>query len=130
MRKMALSVLAAGVILIGSFAQAEAAPANSDSSKPAAVKVTTTAGRTRLGEFAPEFARYNDDVLFGEVWSRNDILSLRERSLITVASLMSSGILDSSLTPANPCPDGRCNFPVPSAWGPGPDIPAHSWSRK
>ena len=97
MRKMALSVLAAGVILIGSFAQAEAAPANSDSSKPAAVKVTTTAGRTRLGEFAPEFARYNDDVLFGEVWSRNDILSLRERSLITVASLMSSGILDSSL---------------------------------
>ena len=59
--------------------------------------MTTTAGRTRLGDFAPEFARYNDDVLFGEVWSRNDILSLRERSLITVASLMSSGILDSSL---------------------------------
>ena len=97
MKKMLLSVLATGVVLISSFAQAEAAPANSDGSKPAAVKVTTTAGRTRLGDFAPEFARYNDDVLFGEVWSRNDILSLRERSLITVASLMSSGILDSSL---------------------------------
>ena len=97
MKKMILSVLAAGVVVIGSFAQAEAAPTNPDGSKPAAVKVTTTAGRTRLGDFAPEFARYNDDVLFGEVWSRNDILSLRERSLITVASLMSSGILDSSL---------------------------------
>ena len=97
MKKIVLSVLAAGVVLMGGFAQAEAAPANSDGSKPAAVKVTTTAGRTRLGDFAPEFARYNDDVLFGEVWSRNDILSLRERSLITVASLMSSGILDSSL---------------------------------
>lgn len=97
MKKMLLSVLAAGVVLMGGFVQAEAAPANSDGSKPAAVKVTTTAGRTRLGDFAPEFARYNDDVLFGEVWSRNDILSLRERSLITVASLMSSGILDSSL---------------------------------
>lgn len=34
-----------------------------------------TAGRDALGEFAPEFARFNDDVLFGEVWSREDKLS-------------------------------------------------------
>lgn len=32
--------------------------------------IKQTAGRDRLGEFAPEFARLNDDVLFGEVWSR------------------------------------------------------------
>ena len=44
-------------------------------------KIIQTAGRTQLGEFAPEFAHLNDDILFGEVWSRNDLLSLRDRSL-------------------------------------------------
>ena len=52
-------------------------------------KIVQTAGRTQLGEFAPEFARLNDDILFGEVWSRNDRLSLRDRSLVTLTSLIS-----------------------------------------
>ena len=56
-----------------------------------------TAGRDALGEFAPKFAELNDDVLFGEVWSREDKLSPRDRSLVTVAALIGSGILDSSL---------------------------------
>lgn len=56
-----------------------------------------TAGRDALGEFAPEFARFNDDVLFGEVWSRENKLSPRDRSMITVSALMASGILDISL---------------------------------
>lgn len=56
-----------------------------------------TAGRNALGEFAPKFAELNDDVLFGEIWSREDKLSARDRSLVTVAALMGSGILDSSL---------------------------------
>lgn len=60
-------------------------------------KIIQTAGREQLGEFAPEFAHLNDDILFGEVWSRNDLLSLRDRSLITVISLVSQGITDSSL---------------------------------
>ena len=59
--------------------------------------VKQTAGRDALGEFAPKFAELNDDVLFGEVWSREDKLSPRDRSLVTVAALMGSGILDSSL---------------------------------
>lgn len=59
--------------------------------------VKQTAGRDSLGDFAPKFAQLNDDVLFGEVWSREDKLSLRDRSLITVVALMSKGILDSSL---------------------------------
>ena len=59
--------------------------------------VKQTAGRNQLGEFAPKFAELDDDVLFGEVWSREDKLSLRDRSLITVVALMSKGILDSSL---------------------------------
>ena len=42
-------------------------------------KITQTAGRTQLGEFAPEFAHLNNDILFGEVWSRNDLLSLRDQ---------------------------------------------------
>ncbi len=61
-------------------------------------KIVQTAGREQLGDFAPEFARLNDDILFGEVWSRNDLLSLRDRSLVTITSLISQGITDSSLT--------------------------------
>lgn len=61
-------------------------------------KIVQTAGRQQLGEFAPEFAHLNDDILFGEVWSRNDLLSLRDRSLVTITSLISQGITDSSLT--------------------------------
>ena len=56
-----------------------------------------TAGRDALGGFAPKFAELNDDVLFGEVWSREDKLSARDRSVVTATALMASGILDSSL---------------------------------
>ena len=56
-----------------------------------------TAGRDALGEFAPKFAELNDDVLFGEVWSREDKLSPRDRSMLTASALMASAILDSSL---------------------------------
>lgn len=59
-------------------------------------KIVQTAGRNALGEFAPEFARFNDDVLFGENWNNEDI-DVKTRSIITVVALMSSGILDSSL---------------------------------
>lgn len=55
-----------------------------------------TAGHDELGEFAPAFAHYNDDVLFGEIWAREKELSPKERSLITVAGLMGMGVLDSS----------------------------------
>lgn len=60
--------------------------------------IKQTAGRDQLGEFAPKFAELNDDVLFGEVWSRTDKLGLRDRSLVTITSLISQGITDSSLT--------------------------------
>ena len=60
--------------------------------------IKQTAGRDQLGEFAPKFAELNDDVLFGEVWSRTDKLGLRDRSLVTLTSLISQGITDSSLT--------------------------------
>ena len=60
-------------------------------------EVQQTAGRAALGEFAPEFAHLNDDVLFGEVWNRQDKLSLHNRSLVTILSLMAQGITDSSL---------------------------------
>lgn len=55
-----------------------------------------TAGRDALGKFAPKFAQLNDDVLFGEVWAREDRLSPRDRSLITVVALTTSGVFDSS----------------------------------
>ncbi|MBQ7628504.1 MAG: carboxymuconolactone decarboxylase family protein [Clostridiales bacterium] len=59
-------------------------------------KIVQTAGRDQLGSFAPEFAHYNDDVLFGENWNNGD-LDLKTRSIITVVALMSQGITDSSL---------------------------------
>lgn len=51
-----------------------------------------TAGRERLGKIAPKFAELNDDVLFGEVWSREDKLSPRDRSMVTIAALFSAGL--------------------------------------
>ena len=59
-------------------------------------KITQTAGRNALGTFAPEFAHFNDDILFGENWNNQDI-DVKTRSIITVVALMASGIMDSSL---------------------------------
>lgn len=58
--------------------------------------VKQTAGRDQLGDFAPDFAHYNDDVLFGENWNNADI-DLKTRCIVTVVALVSSGITDSSL---------------------------------
>lgn len=58
--------------------------------------IQQTAGKDVLGKFAPQFAALNDDVLFHEVWGREDECSLRDRSLITVIALMAMGITDSS----------------------------------
>lgn len=60
--------------------------------------VKQTAGRDALNDFAPKFAELKDDVLFGEVWSRADKLSLKMRSIVTLTALISKGIVDSSLT--------------------------------
>ena len=59
------------------------------------MKVKQTAGRDGLGQFAPQFAALNDNVLFGEVWS-GDGLSLKLRSILTVSALVSKGLIDSS----------------------------------
>ncbi|QFJ56427.1 carboxymuconolactone decarboxylase family protein [Pseudobutyrivibrio xylanivorans] len=59
-------------------------------------KIVQTAGREQLGEFAPDFAHFNDDVLFGEDWNNQDI-DVKARSIITVVALVSQGITDSSL---------------------------------
>ena len=96
MKKKVASVVAAAMITttlvpMGAIAMAE------NQTEKKAVKIVQTAGRDQLGEFAPAFARYNDDILFGEVWSRNDKLSLRDRSIVTVCALISSGVIDSSL---------------------------------
>lgn len=59
-------------------------------------KITQTAGRTQLGDFAPMFAHLNDDVLFGEVWNQ-EAIDVKTKCIITVVALMASGITDSSL---------------------------------
>ena len=56
-----------------------------------------TAGRDILGDFAPKFAELNDDVLFGQVWSREEQLSPHDRSIVTVTALLAGGVLDSAL---------------------------------
>lgn len=50
-------------------------------------KIIQTAGRDALSEFAPQFAHFNDDVLFGENWNDQN-LDLKTRSIITVVALM------------------------------------------
>lgn len=46
-----------------------------------------------LGDFAPALVGFTDDVLFGDVWKRTD-LSPKERSVVTVAALTTSGNTD------------------------------------
>ena len=58
--------------------------------------IKQTAGRDNLGELAPKFAHYNDDILFGENWN-NPSVDVKTRCIITVVALMSSGITDNSL---------------------------------
>lgn len=48
-----------------------------------------TPAQRAIGDFAPKLAELTDDVLFGDVWKRTE-LSPRDRSLITVASLLTS----------------------------------------
>ena len=59
-------------------------------------KIVQTAGRDSLGEFAPDFARYNDDILFGEVWN-DETLDLKTKSTIVILVFMGRGLADSSL---------------------------------
>lgn len=92
-KKFLTATLAVG-LLVTNFSLMEAK--NVDNEKKVPVKVVQTAGRDALGEFAPDFARYNDDILFGEVWSRNDVLSLHDRSIVTVSALISMGIVDTA----------------------------------
>lgn len=94
--KIPFSLIMSATILTTNITTTMAQSNNSDNSL--GVRIVQTAGRDQLGEFAPEFARVNDDILFGEVWSRNKLLSLRDRSLVTITSLISQGITDSSLT--------------------------------
>lgn len=49
---------------------------------------TPSAARKAFGDIAPALAEYSDKVLFGDVWERPE-LSPRDRSLITVSSLIS-----------------------------------------
>ena len=94
-KKVVAGILSVGMFGVMNLSLVEAASMNNE--KKEAVKVVQTAGRDRLGDFAPDFARYNDDILFGEVWSKNDVLSLHDRSIVTVSALIASGITDSSL---------------------------------
>lgn len=96
-RKTMAGVLIAGFLMTTNLMSVEAEAMEQENGKREAVKVLQTAGRDRLGDFAPDFARYNDDILFGEVWSKNDVLSLHDRSIVTVSALVASGVIDSSL---------------------------------
>ena len=90
LKKIIAAGLTAGFLFSSLSVAAEAAAMDKTE------KIVQTAGRNALGTFAPDFAHYNDDVLFGENWNNQDI-DLKTRSIITVVSLMSMGITDSSL---------------------------------
>ena len=48
-----------------------------------------TPAQRAIGDFAPKLVELTDDVLFADVWERSE-LPKRDRSLITVASLVTS----------------------------------------
>jgi 4-carboxymuconolactone decarboxylase len=48
----------------------------------------TSVAQQMIGDFAPKLVELTDDVLFGDIWERPG-LSKRDRSLITVAALVS-----------------------------------------
>ena len=93
-KKFLAATVAASILFTTNLFTVEAATMDKNS---AAKKIVQTAGRTQLGDFAPEFARYNDDILFGEVWSRNDILSLHDRSIVTICALVGAGVITDAL---------------------------------
>ena len=90
MKKILTGLFLIGLLAVSTNSYAE------EGNKKMGNNVVQTAGRQQLGDFAPMFAKLNDDVLFGEVWN-DDTLNLKTRSIITVVALMSSGITDSSL---------------------------------
>jgi 4-carboxymuconolactone decarboxylase len=49
-----------------------------------------TPAQKLIGDFSPKMVSLTDDVLFGDVWERTE-LSKRDRSLITVAALITGG---------------------------------------
>jgi 4-carboxymuconolactone decarboxylase len=61
-------------------------PANPDTNEEKA----PSGAQLMFGEFAPALVGFTDDVLFGQVWPRTE-LSPKERSLVTVAALTTSG---------------------------------------
>lgn len=96
--KVAASLIAILLVNVNAYAQKNKKVENSNNQvMMKKIEVKQTAGRTALADFAPEFAHLNDDVLFGEVWNRNDKLSLHDRSMLTVTALVSMGITDNSL---------------------------------
>ena len=50
----------------------------------------STTGKEMFGDLAPKFATLTDQVLFDDIWERQDLAS-RDRSLVTVAALISLG---------------------------------------
>jgi alkylhydroperoxidase/carboxymuconolactone decarboxylase family protein YurZ/quercetin dioxygenase-like cupin family protein len=81
----------AQMILIVTLAGIFAAMLSSNLNAQEMESKKVTAGRDQLGALAPKFAELNDDVLFGQVWSREEELSARDRSLVTIVSLIAGG---------------------------------------
>lgn len=96
MKKVLFALLAGASLFCPLASNAQQKDKTQQEMESKKVIVKQTAGRDQLGQFAPEFAHLNDDILFEEVWSRNDLLSLRDRSLVTVVALLSQGLTDSS----------------------------------
>jgi len=95
MKKLFISILTISILTQGTcFALNK--KFKEENNKMTNTKIVQTAGRDSLGNFAPEFAHYNDDILFGENWNNKD-LSIKTRCIITVIALMSQGITDNSI---------------------------------
>ena len=63
---------------------------SADLAQPSADQAQPSAARQMLGDFAPKLVDVTDDVLFGDIWKREE-MSPRDRSLVTITALVVGG---------------------------------------
>jgi quercetin dioxygenase-like cupin family protein/alkylhydroperoxidase/carboxymuconolactone decarboxylase family protein YurZ len=88
---IAFTIALCGAVQSQSNVETPKTKPNNQTVKNMMKKGKITAGRDRLGNLAPKFAELNDDILFGQVWSREQEFSARDRSLVTIVSLIAGG---------------------------------------
>lgn len=94
MKKLIFPLMFIGIAATANANTQNSNQADDNNRLSAQAPTQVTIGRERLGKFAPKFAEINDDLVYGQIWSREKELPLRERAMITIAAMIASGDFD------------------------------------